>query len=57
MKRKIIMASFFVSIILLAQIVVVSPSVVADDGDDSNDIIKLSDNELVKFPLLKLCSA
>ena len=49
MKRKITIAGFFVAIILLAQLTVVMPSVVADDGYNSDDKIKLSNCELERL--------
>jgi hypothetical protein len=46
MKRKIVIASFFVTIIVLAQLTFVAPSVIADDGDTSDELIELEEEEL-----------
>jgi len=49
MKKKIAIASFFITIIILAQLIVVMPSVIADDSDTPIDTITLSDDELNRF--------
>lgn len=48
MKRKITIAGFFVAIILLAQMTVVTPPVVAD-GLSDDEVIILTDEELNRF--------
>ena len=48
-KRKLTITGFFVAIILLAQLTVVMPSVVADDDDDHEGKIKLNNDDLDRF--------